>query len=165
MAKYHINSAGEPGECQANAGNCPFGGEANHYPSAENARAAYEFSNASLAMPAGLKKDGDLHSEMVTREGGRLRPTEEVEGRVNRWPSCYGDAGDAALREGTASMYEWAASQPRRVADFEAKAEAVFATLEKEYLEEGISDTEPRGYWHDHMDEIRRSHGWAVSEW
>ncbi len=41
MAKYHINAKGEPGVCQA-LKNCPFGGEAAHYASAQEAREAYE---------------------------------------------------------------------------------------------------------------------------
>lgn len=45
MAKYHVNSTtGEAGACKAVKGNCPFGGEAEHYTSAGAARDAYEAS-------------------------------------------------------------------------------------------------------------------------
>lgn len=42
MAKFHINNSGEAGACSATKGNCPFGGEDDHFTSAEAARAAYE---------------------------------------------------------------------------------------------------------------------------
>lgn len=42
MARYHINSKGEVGICRAHKGACPFGGDDNHFPTAELARAAYE---------------------------------------------------------------------------------------------------------------------------
>ena len=46
MAKYHINDKGEAGICTATQGGCPFGGDAQHYSSAELARSAYELSMA-----------------------------------------------------------------------------------------------------------------------
>ena len=45
MAKYHINSKGEPGACTAAPGNCPFGENTQHYETAEAAREAYEARN------------------------------------------------------------------------------------------------------------------------
>jgi len=47
MSKFHINAAGEAGPCKAENGGCPFGGEADHYATAEEARDAYEAKNAS----------------------------------------------------------------------------------------------------------------------
>lgn len=47
MSKFHINGAGNPGKCTAENGNCPFGGENEHYATAEDARAAYESKQAS----------------------------------------------------------------------------------------------------------------------
>lgn len=41
MAKYHINAQGNPGVCRAQRA-CPFGGESEHFGSAEEARMAYE---------------------------------------------------------------------------------------------------------------------------
>lgn len=31
MAKYHIKKDGTPGVCRAQNGNCPFGGESEHF--------------------------------------------------------------------------------------------------------------------------------------
>lgn len=43
MAAYHINPAnGEAGSCRAEKGRCPFGSAAEHYPTIEDARLAYE---------------------------------------------------------------------------------------------------------------------------
>jgi len=42
--KFHVNAAGEAGKCKATKGNCPFGGEAEHFTSAEAAREHYEKS-------------------------------------------------------------------------------------------------------------------------
>ena len=43
MARYHINpKTGNPGICTANAGRCPYGGEEEHYGSADVARSAFE---------------------------------------------------------------------------------------------------------------------------
>jgi len=43
MNKFHINpETGEPGNCTASSGNCPFGGDEIHFTSKEAARAAYE---------------------------------------------------------------------------------------------------------------------------
>lgn len=43
MSKFHVNpETGNAGACSATAGRCPFGGEAEHYSTAEDARKAYE---------------------------------------------------------------------------------------------------------------------------
>lgn len=42
MAKYHINSKGEPAICRAKKGNCPFGGADSHY---DNLKAAQDEAN------------------------------------------------------------------------------------------------------------------------
>lgn len=42
MAKFHINGNGEAGACKAEKGGCPFGGESDHFTSADAARSAYE---------------------------------------------------------------------------------------------------------------------------
>lgn len=51
MSKFHINDAGDPGKCSAQPGNCPFGAEADHYGSRNDARKAYEkiMGDASLS--------------------------------------------------------------------------------------------------------------------
>lgn len=40
--KFHINDAGEAGQCAATQGNCPYGGSDAHYPTAIDAARAYE---------------------------------------------------------------------------------------------------------------------------
>lgn len=47
--KFHINSNGEAGRCKAEKGGCPFGGESEHFTSAEAAREHYE---AQMNTPA-----------------------------------------------------------------------------------------------------------------
>lgn len=43
---FHVNPAtGDPGQCKAEKGNCPFGSPDEHYDSPEEAREAYEQSN------------------------------------------------------------------------------------------------------------------------
>lgn len=50
MAKFHLNGNGDPGLCKASQGNCPFGGDEEHYTSPEAARSAFEGSqNVSLS--------------------------------------------------------------------------------------------------------------------
>lgn len=52
MTRYHINpDTGKPGACGAQSGNCPFGGEHQHFASEANARAAYELSMAAETLP------------------------------------------------------------------------------------------------------------------
>lgn len=50
MAKYHVNNEGNPGPCGAEKGNCPFGGEEEHYSSFEDARMAYEQSMSQASV-------------------------------------------------------------------------------------------------------------------
>lgn len=40
MAKYHITADGKPGVCHAQKGLCPFGGDDQHFPTAEQAQVA-----------------------------------------------------------------------------------------------------------------------------
>lgn len=42
MNKFHINTKGVVGRCRAEAGDCPFGGEDNHFGSIAEARVGYE---------------------------------------------------------------------------------------------------------------------------
>lgn len=56
MSKFHVNDKGEAGECAATKGNCPFGGEAQHYESRELAQKAYELSMASKSLWVGKRK-------------------------------------------------------------------------------------------------------------
>lgn len=61
MAKYHINSKGEPGVCRAKHA-CPFGSAEEHYDSREKAREAYERGQKSA--PAGISKPAPRPSRM-----------------------------------------------------------------------------------------------------
>lgn len=69
MTKFHVNNKGEAGQCRANQGGCPFGGEAQHYDSIEKARTAYESSRSAEQIPVTVKKTAsgkgnkDLRSE------------------------------------------------------------------------------------------------------
>ena len=55
--RYHVNpKTGNPGVCHAQAGKCPFGGDENHYPSENEARAAYEQKMAHMVVKAVSKK-------------------------------------------------------------------------------------------------------------
>lgn len=56
MAKFHINNAGEAGQCRATQGGCPFGGEAQHYDNPDAARKAYESSMESSQFPTASKR-------------------------------------------------------------------------------------------------------------
>lgn len=48
MTKYHNNDNGDPGPCNAQNGNCPFGdSETDHYDSPEEARKAFEEKQSS----------------------------------------------------------------------------------------------------------------------
>ena len=47
MARFHINAKGEPGKCSAQSGNCPFGGDTDHYNSLDEAQSAFEKTMAS----------------------------------------------------------------------------------------------------------------------
>ena len=61
MTKFHLNYKGEPGVCSAKV-NCPFGGEQEHFPSAQAARDAYEAVMANHTSMVGQtnKKDSSL---------------------------------------------------------------------------------------------------------
>lgn len=47
MAKYHINAKGVPAICRATKGNCPFGGEGEHYDTPEQAQEAADKKHAA----------------------------------------------------------------------------------------------------------------------
>ena len=52
MSKYHINGqTGKPGKCSAKPGNCPLGGEGEHFESEAEARLNYEVVMAGQTVP------------------------------------------------------------------------------------------------------------------
>lgn len=54
--KFHVNKKGVPGECSADAGNCPFGANEPHYNSPEEAREGYEARRKDDTISVVLKK-------------------------------------------------------------------------------------------------------------
>lgn len=54
--KFHVNNAGEAGQCRATQGGCPFGGDAQHYDNPDSARKAFELSMAASQVPEASKK-------------------------------------------------------------------------------------------------------------
>jgi hypothetical protein len=67
MSKFHLNDKGEAGQCRAEKGGCPFGGEAQHYSSTEKARTAYEASMAAEQIPTTVKKTADSRGAKAFR--------------------------------------------------------------------------------------------------
>ena len=48
MAKYHIKKDGMPGVCRAQNGNCPYGSEAEHFPTKEEAQNYADKKNEAI---------------------------------------------------------------------------------------------------------------------
>jgi len=64
MAKYHIKpESGEPGNCDAKPGNCPYGSDAEHYTSKVAARAAYEKQQTDKLVFEKVAHDVKLYGE------------------------------------------------------------------------------------------------------
>ena len=87
MAKYHVNSKGEPGICSAQSGNCPFGGENDHYSSAEDARVAFEKSQDSFAV---VIKKSDSPDRSVQA------PDSDMDGNIAKAQAEYDASEDKA---------------------------------------------------------------------
>jgi hypothetical protein len=105
MSKFHVNDKGEAGQCRANNGGCPFGGEAQHYSSPEIARQAYELSMAGEQFATVKKSASDkAASERVKQAAEKLKNTlDERLGRTNQNPPhlpLSREDFDPALHEG-----------------------------------------------------------------
>jgi hypothetical protein len=74
MSKFHLNDKGEAGQCRAEKGGCPFGGEAQHYSSTEKARTAYEASMAAEQIPTMAKKTATARGTKVFRPDSSKLP-------------------------------------------------------------------------------------------
>jgi hypothetical protein len=72
MSKFHINASGEAGKCSATQGKCPFGGESQHYDSAEVARVAFELSMAGKSLPTVSKR---TQKTVATKRGEPISRT------------------------------------------------------------------------------------------
>lgn len=75
MAKFHINGKGDASQCRATKGQCPFGGDDNHYETREEAQTAFEMEQ-SFDTLAKMTSSGyqsvmkqELAALMVAREG------------------------------------------------------------------------------------------------
>ena len=79
MAKFHINGNGEAGQCRAQAGGCPFGGEAEHFTTAEAARESFEARMGDEAHASTSKNDGKkpFRVQVYIRERGQKERKEE----------------------------------------------------------------------------------------
>ncbi len=64
MSKFHVSTDGNPRVCTAADGNCPLGGNENHFTSKEAARAAFEESVKSIRT---VNEWGDV--EWINSEG------------------------------------------------------------------------------------------------
>lgn len=85
MAKFHINSSGEAGNCRAEKGGCPFGDDDQHYASAEEASKAYESKMADQVVPEPAEKKGSRERPLpkIDASTEKKTPTEEFR-RIER---------------------------------------------------------------------------------
>lgn len=92
MSKYHVNpTTGNAGPCSAET-RCPFGSVDEHFPSAQEARSAYEAKNAAFAAPqsVGDEQDYQLADEVL---GSVANLPDDLEGSVPYVPD-YRDAAE-----------------------------------------------------------------------
>lgn len=85
MAKFHINSSGEAGNCRAEKGGCPFGDDDQHYATAEAASKAYESKMADQVVPEPVEKKGSRETALPALDTAPVKetPTEEFK-RIER---------------------------------------------------------------------------------
>ncbi len=85
MAKFHINpESGDPGECRAKKGGCPFASDSEHYGSAEAAREAFELTMSNQSVVSFEKKElqPDIFVSILT--SGRDVLSEQFAGDLGR---------------------------------------------------------------------------------
>lgn len=90
-ARFHVNASGVAGPCGAQEGNCPFGADAPHFNTAEEARAAYEvFMGSATFAPAPKKASRTvvpsmptpvMESVVLTVDAGKVRVGDEINHR------------------------------------------------------------------------------------
>lgn len=70
MARFHIGKSGKPATCNAKKGNCPLGGEGDHYPTKQQAQQAVEqkLSQQNNVLQSG-KKSANYVSSNTTENG------------------------------------------------------------------------------------------------
>lgn len=123
MAKFHVSSDGNPRVCTAAEGNCPIGGNENHYTSKEAARAAFE---ESVKVPTSTTKKtlSEKSVRKVTAWGtvewrnskgqlhrdGDLPAVELTDGAKEWWVNgkCHRDGGLPAIEsaDGVRAWYQ-----------------------------------------------------------
>lgn len=71
MSKFHINKHGIPSPCRAQKGNCPYGGEDNHFDTQEEAQ---EYANKLHAEEFGVLRgvDNNEHTQENTHSTGEI---------------------------------------------------------------------------------------------
>lgn len=81
--KFHTNpETGNPGKCSAKSGNCPFGGDSEHYSSSDDAQKAYENSQKFQVAPAVSKSNVDalsLTHHSATKDSTQIAETPGAE--------------------------------------------------------------------------------------
>lgn len=92
--KYHIKPAsGEPGRCYAKAGNCPFGADAPHFATAEEARKSFESSMAEKTAKITNNEAAHKGLDGYTVTGFFMNPSAVREG--DRFVNEYGSVFEA----------------------------------------------------------------------
>lgn len=107
MAKYHVNSNGEPGVCKAQT-SCPFGSlEDDHYSSKEEAQEAYEAKMSDQTITKVQKPlvadsfDADKGRGVIGGQHFRLHTYGDRPGRKTRvYPTDFGTTEELELLSG-----------------------------------------------------------------
>lgn len=98
MAKYHVNpETGNTGPCKATKGQCPFGGEENHYASEKDAREAYEVSQVNSWLErsdARIEAESyiELYQESIAEGEESIRKLNDELDKMGMQDPSYGDA-------------------------------------------------------------------------
>lgn len=96
MTKFHINSeTGEPGECSARLGNCPYAGDDEHFTSKEAARKHFEATQGAAAQEGvskfGARKARRAAKFAATRKGLWQENPETVTPEVLKNASAFAE--------------------------------------------------------------------------
>jgi hypothetical protein len=68
MAKFHINKHGVPAPCRAKAGNCPLGGDSEHFATKEEAQSHVDRQQASKYGLMGVTNSGKLDTPSIEQK-------------------------------------------------------------------------------------------------
>ena len=120
MAKYHINGKGEAGACSAQAGNCPFGDEDQHFTSEAAAREAYETSMANHPAFNGLNRStrpGGVMFDPVNEQWVGSRTTVADDGDISRETEWFDTKEEAKNYASWATEVDTQAAPPPKPRD------------------------------------------------